>query len=122
MVIRDFLIRANWGRVPDDKKILIDLTDRECSHVKIVLSWAKDNEDALWTKILLTPTNIDRSLVVPDRSHVRGHKLKVVTPSSKNRPLPYLPKLLKNVSSVLRARHPLLTLLKTLRALLMLLG
>lgn len=45
MTVQVFPIWANWGRVPDDKKILIDLTDREHSHVDIV--WAKDNKGAL---------------------------------------------------------------------------
>lgn len=45
----------------------------------------------MWTNKLLSPGNIDRFLVVPDRSHVKGQKLKdVKRASSKKRPIPQL--------------------------------
>lgn len=56
------------------------------------MNWAKEHdskgkEGALWTYKLLLLVNIDRFLVVLDRSHVKGWKLKAVKKtSSKKRP------------------------------------
>lgn len=86
MEIQDFCIWANWGKVPKDKKILIDLTDHEHDRINAVLNWAKENDDALWTEQLLAPNNIGWFLLVLDQSHVKGRKLKAVKkPSFKKR-------------------------------------
>lgn len=43
MKIQDFPIWANWDKVPEDKKILIDLIDckRDCIDIVVLLSLAK---------------------------------------------------------------------------------
>lgn len=81
MHIWDYSVRANLGRVPDDKSILLNLTNRELSRVEIFLNWAKENDKAgLATKDLLSATNIDKFLVTPRQAHVRGRKLKPISP------------------------------------------
>lgn len=86
MESHDFPIQANWGKVPDEKKILIDLIDHKSDRIDAVLNCTKENDDALWTEQLLAPDNLDRFLVVPDFSHVKGCKLKSVKLPSKKRP------------------------------------
>lgn len=81
MDIQDFTIRANWSKVPNDKKILIDLTDHKCNRIVAVLK----NDGALWIEEPLAPNNIDQFLVVPNLSHVKRRKLKTMKPSSKKR-------------------------------------
>lgn len=86
MNLRDYLVYVDWGRVPDDKSLMLDLTDNERSHVDVVLNWEKENDrSGLAMKDLLFASNIDKFLVIPSHAHVRGRKHKVVVPQVKRR-------------------------------------
>lgn len=72
---QEFLIRASWSIVPNEKCLaaaLEPLSEREQSRVDMVRAWAANHEDTLRTEALLTPANIDYFFVMLDCLKVKG--------------------------------------------------
>lgn len=72
------------------------LSRRELSRIEIVRSWAEAYEEEVWTNLLLTPDNVDRFLMSPDRSQAKERKFmisdliptSIKKPSAKTKPSP----------------------------------
>lgn len=72
-VMGDFLVKAIWALIPNDKSLwasMVLLSCSELAHLDAVCSWATAHPNNLWNNFLLVSAHIDKFLMSPNHYHV----------------------------------------------------